>query len=117
MLGIDNMSSDETDTEDQNVFALKRVRPINVPWLHDDIVGLKRSLEKLDMARRFAKVKVGNKSCVRMSASSKVDTRRAPNGLPFNWYNPSWRQTLTDLEKTMLEPGPVKPIPELVSLF
>jgi hypothetical protein len=80
-------------------------------------VGLKRSLEKLDMPRKSKVNSVGNKACVRVFTAAKVDARRAPQGLPFNWYNPSWWQTLSDLEKTILEPGPEKPIPELVCLF
>jgi hypothetical protein len=51
-LGLENMSSDETDMEDSNPYSKKRVRRIGLPWLDDKVVGLKRSLEKLDHSRR-----------------------------------------------------------------
>ena len=96
----------------------KRVRCINLPWLHDNIVGMKRSLEKLDAPRKLAKLKSGHPGCIRLAMAVKDDTsRRAPRGLPSNWYNPDWWGTLSDLERTLLEAGPEKPIPELVSTF
>ena len=118
LLGIDGTSSDETDDEGFTEGMIKQVRRINLPWLHGDIAGMKRSLETLDAPRMSAKCKVGNQSCFRLAAATKNDTsRRAARGLPSNWYNPSWIQKLTDLEKALLEPSPERPIPELVNLF
>jgi hypothetical protein len=115
-LGLENMSSDETDTEDSNPYSKKRVRRVDLHWLNDNIVGLKRSLEKLDYSRRHSKEKGGNPSCIRIPSATKTEKRPAPGGLPINYYDPSWLKGLSDLERQMLEPGPEKRIPELVSI-
>jgi hypothetical protein len=112
-LGLENMSSDETDTEDSSPYSKKRVRRIELPWLHEKIIALKRSLEKLDHSRRYSKEKRGNHSCIRISSSTKIDTRPAPSGLPINWYNPTWLKGLSDLERQMLEPKPEREIPAI----
>jgi hypothetical protein len=114
-LGYDNASSDETDTEESYPEgSLKRVRHVNLPWLHKDIVGMKRSLEKLGLPRASALHKSGNPGCVRLAKSTKDSQRVAPGGLPSNWYNPPWLAQLSDVERDLLEPSEERAIPELV---
>ena len=116
-LGYDNASSDETDTEDSHPEgSLKRVRRINLPWLHNDIVGMKRSLEILGLPKGVL-LKCGNLGCVRLAKSTKNDKRTAPCRLPSNWYNPQWLSQLSDLEIQLLDPSEEMVIPELVRLI
>src|SRR5215471_14010684 len=75
VLGIDSMSGDETDNESPQP-PPKRTRRVSLPWLHDDIVGMKRSLEKLDEPNRMCRLKRGNPGCVRLATAIKVDNSR-----------------------------------------
>ena len=94
----------------------KKVRRIRQPWLHDDIVGMKRSLEKMDLPRRSAMEKPSHPYCVCIPSSVKTDNQPIPHGLPSNYYNPEILKNMSDIEKAMLEAGPERPIPELVCI-
>ncbi|KAI0367548.1 hypothetical protein BV20DRAFT_1037610 [Pilatotrama ljubarskyi] len=98
-LGIDGMSSDESD-EDSNGCKLFRI--LAKSWRPDRVTAWLRGFDAVDALTRDAQSSRGNQPRRRAVSSKVDDSRAAVKGLPKNAYNPVWYAKLGDFVREAL---------------
>ena len=94
----DGMSSDERDTSDDR--SLRRVRPF---WRNPSITDW---LQNIDSIGRGS-VNITTRHEVKRRRSSKIDTElRVVKGLPINFYDTDYLNTLDKYQYMDLDPKP-----------
>ena len=109
-LGVQGTSSDESE-EDNHVKCVRRIR---LAFLNPHFATLFNTLD--DYSRDgvvLKRDKRGNRKLARLPSHYKVNTERAVNGLPENWYDPEWWRNHTAWEQKKLETSPCRPLPTL----
>ncbi|KAH7917484.1 hypothetical protein BV22DRAFT_1135370 [Leucogyrophana mollusca] len=93
-LDVDGMSGDETDSPPQGP---KKVRRMALFWRSDELSELFDAVESYSETFRAEcmKVAVGNQRFTREFVSRNFDTTDPVPGLPRNWYNDQWVQSLS----------------------
>jgi hypothetical protein len=104
-LGLEGMSSDESDEDDSNAYNVKILK-----WRSKRAV---KRLSKNDFLRvttnKFGNKKPGNRPRTRKRKSARdarESLREAPAGKPINLYDEDWYMALTPQEKRDLAPKP-----------
>jgi len=101
-LGVDGMSSDESDVEVSGpVYGIK-----HVPWRGDIVTLCLRQLDSIHLSLRtttVGRLKRGNLPRIRRDNPNLLSERGPVGGLPMNCYNPEWFATLTENDKEDLE--------------
>jgi hypothetical protein len=114
ILGVDGMSSDETDQEASRG-VIKSVRRVRKAWLSEEVVQVWHTIEAYHQERSKAKSKCGKKAymCNLIPADDHRSYNRIKTGLPKNYYDPFWWQSLIDSDKLMIRMQPPQPLPNL----
>lgn len=108
------MSSDETDDETiQGV--IKAVRRVRKAWLSEEVAEIWREVEAYHRSRSQGKSKRGNKPFARnpVPGANRQSYNRVKPGLPQNYYDPVWWQSIIDSDKLSMKPLPSRPLPDL----
>jgi hypothetical protein len=117
-LGEHGMSEDETDSEGYGA-RLKEVRRVRAGWRNPSIVKI---LDYVDGKGTGQFTGAGNRNYVRHreTKSESVDplecTKGVPVKLPANYYDNSWRSTLTEGQRIAMQFGPPRPLPDVCFL-
>jgi hypothetical protein len=93
-LGTDGVSSDETDED----IGVKSVRRIRKGWLSQDISNVWRVVEAYHQERTKGENRRGNKPLLRDPVSLHNSFHLPVKGLPRNYYDDIWYQSLTPSE-------------------
>jgi len=113
ILGSDGMSSDETDDENSQG-ATKAVRRVRKAWLSEEVAEVWRTVEAYHQSRNQGKSKRGNKAFARNPVpASQQSYNRIKPGLPQNYYDPVWWQSIIDSDKLLMKPQPHRPLPDI----
>jgi hypothetical protein len=113
-LGCDGMSSDETDQE-SSVGVIKTVRRVRKAWLSEEISEVWRVADTYHRARTQGQSKRGNKSYKRnpVPAEGHTSYNRVVPGLPQNYYDVIWFQSLIESDKLLLRPLAPQSLPDV----
>src|SRR6266852_4142680 len=106
-LGCDGMSSNETDNEASSGI-IKAVRRVRKGWLSEEISEVWHTAETYHRAQTQGQSKRGNKPCRRnpVPVEGQQSYDRVTPGLPRNYYDSIWFQSLTHSDKLLLRPLP-----------
>jgi hypothetical protein len=111
-LGIDGMSSDETDQEASRG-VVKTVRRVRKAWLAPEIADIWRTIETYHDVRTTGKHKRGNKAYLRTFMTNKDSFNRVKVHLPQNYYNRTWWIGLIPNDQAMVGPQDDRPLPNV----
>lgn len=100
-LGVDGMSSDETETE-RAPDGLKKVRRVAKVWLSGTVSAMWENIESYHHHR--LEPRKGNRAFGRICAPKNSSTAKAVRGLPRNLYNPLWWTSLILVDQQHMEP-------------
>lgn len=96
--GVDVVSEDESSGEDSGYFIRR------IEWRSAEVTTFMRSLDAIDLSRRFVKGKLGRGSVPRERYPSlRLGSTTPKPRLPLNFYSKAWWETLRDDEKESLQ--------------
>ena len=109
------MSGDETEEESST--REKHLARVPVQWIHPDLTDLFHAMDtwKTAVDNEGFMAPRGNRPILRLPISKTPVVGVATKKLPRNWYNDTWFKSLSDPKKSLLNAGPSRPIPSLVS--
>jgi hypothetical protein len=119
-LGIDGMSSDESEDEiprpRRSDREMKRVRRVALEWLNPKFSELWASVETYENVPFDAILqRRGNAALSCQFIPKRVDKKRVTViGLPRNWYDEDWYRSLQSFQQKKLQSRTDEPIPDLV---
>ncbi|OSD00146.1 hypothetical protein PYCCODRAFT_1446429 [Trametes coccinea BRFM310] len=105
LLGINGMSSDESDVEDGRPVYLV----LKKSWRNPEIDAWLRVFDVLYRRSRYMPLNRNPRGAnvhIRKLTQKVDDTRQPRTNLPVNAYNPSWLQALTAYDKARLKVDP-----------
>ncbi|KDQ49533.1 hypothetical protein JAAARDRAFT_200748 [Jaapia argillacea MUCL 33604] len=109
-LGASGTSGDETDP---GKHVIKRVRHVELGWRAPSLGSLMRTMDTYQPAWQSVR---GNKRLPRKLEARATKYDRVVSGLPRNWYNQAWLDSLTPSQRISLAMTPEEPIPVLDAL-
>jgi len=106
-LGGDGMSSDESESEG----TVKKTRRVRKGWISPEVSQVWQMVERYHN-RIKPKNKRGNMGLERDFAHHHTSIHRIVAGLPKNYYDNLWWQSLSASEQANLDPQPPKALPD-----
>jgi hypothetical protein len=114
-VGAGGMSGEETDGE--GPAREKRLVRVPVQWIHSELTDLFHVIDTWRSAVNNEGMvnPHGNRPLTRLLKSKEPVLGAPTKGLPQNWYDETWFRGQSDPQKVLLNVGPSRPIPLLVS--
>lgn len=101
------MSSDESENEG----VVKKTRRVRKGWVSPEVSRVWQEVERYHQSIK-PENKRGNMGLERAFAHHRTNVHRIVAGLPKNYYDNLWWQSLTASEQDNLDPQPPKPLPD-----
>lgn len=106
-LGVDGISSDESENEG----SMKKTRRVRKGWISPEVSNVWQEVESYHQKTKPRNQR-GNMGLERHFAHHRTNIHRVVAGLPKNYYDNLWWQSLTASEQANLDPQPAQPLPD-----
>lgn len=107
LLGILGHSEDESDRDHKSPEGRPRYLILQLEWRSEELTRYLRALDVVHLSTRWTRsgrAKRGQFPRIRVVVKNKVDRDAQPiQGLPRNFYNPSWLAAQSEETKTVLQ--------------
>ena len=109
------MSGEESDGEGSA--REKRLIRVPVQWINSELTDMFHTIDtwKSTVNNESMVNPRGNRPLARLPTSKEPAVGTPTRGLPRNWYNETWFRAQSGPQKALLNPGPPRLVPLLVS--
>lgn len=115
-MGVDGMSTDDTDGPPPQAGAHRKVRRVHKNWRSAELTNLYLIVDTYHSSFNLdGRRKTGTKPLSRALEPHRTSTRAPVVGLPANFYNPFFLLNAKDFEKRNLCITSISPLPSIVS--
>lgn len=117
-MGVDGMSSDETDSSPNGPQEGRKIRRVHKKWISAELTDLYHTIDTYYSSYYLdGRPKPGFKSLPRILDPIRTSSRAPVIGLPVNFYDPLFFRTIKDFERLDLRIADEYLLPTIVSLF
>lgn len=115
-LGIDGMSTDCMSTDCSGDEAQFPASVVPKEWRSSDVIDILQHVDRnYNPFNGYGNIKGGTAPHARKRLPNiPASTRKPLSGLPINFYHPVWYQSLTEVEKRLLDAQPMVQLPNIV---